>query len=61
VDISAPGTEIMTTDLNNSYNRYNGTSEAAPLVAGAIALLQSVLLEPSEIQSRLAVSKEFGL
>jgi len=61
VDISAPGTEIMTTDLNNSYNRYNGTSESAPLVAGVIALLQSVLLEPSEIESRLAHSKEFGL
>lgn len=40
VDISAPGRSIVTTDYDNIYSSYNGTSFAAPIVAGAAALLR---------------------
>ena len=41
VDIAAPGEDILTTQLNSSYNPYSGTSISAPLVSGAIALCVS--------------------
>ena len=41
VDISAPWVDMMTTDLDNSYNPYNGTSEASPVVAWSLALAMS--------------------
>ena len=41
VVIAAPGTEIYSTYINNSYAFSSGTSQAAPFVSGAIALLQS--------------------
>ncbi len=39
VDIFAPGYEIFTLDLNNSYKIVNGTSFSAPIVSGVIALM----------------------
>lgn len=42
VDICAPGVEIYSTVLNNSYENKNGTSMAAPLVSGAAALVWSI-------------------
>ena len=40
IDIAAPGTEIYSSVLNNSYGFKSGTSMAAPHVAGAAALLK---------------------
>ena len=42
VDIFAPGTNIYTTSKNGGYTNDNGTSFAAPFVAGVAALMLSV-------------------
>jgi subtilisin family serine protease len=41
VDLVAPGTDIYSSFLDNSYAFSSGTSHAAPFVTGAIALLKS--------------------
>lgn len=41
VDISAPGVSILSTVTNNSYESWNGTSMATPMVAGLFGLLKS--------------------
>ncbi|MFA0922076.1 S8 family peptidase [Xanthomonas fragariae] len=53
VDIAAPGQSILATlnsgtgaAANANYSVYSGTSMAAPHVAGVIALMQSVALNP---------------
>src|SRR5690606_23589758 len=40
--ISAPGTNIYSTKLNNIYGSSNGTSFSAPIVSGIVALMYSV-------------------
>ena len=41
VDLCAPGESVWTTNLNNSYGSYWGTSFASPMTAGAVALVWS--------------------
>jgi len=41
VDLCAPGESIRTTDLNNGYGVFLGTSFSSPITAGAVALLWS--------------------
>ncbi len=64
VDLAAPGTQIMTTDINSGYIVVSGTSVAAPQVSAAIGLLYSVkceefahLIHSHPRQAALAVKK----
>jgi type VI secretion system secreted protein VgrG len=41
-DLAAPGAELLTTGENGGLTRVGGTSFAAPLVTGAIVLLQQI-------------------
>lgn len=54
VDIAAPWVNMVTTDLDNTYNPYNGTSEASPVVAWSIALALSHGLDWRDISKNSA-------
>lgn len=45
IDIAAPGIDIKSSYLNNTYLSLNGTSMAAPQVAAGLALVQSISLD----------------
>ncbi len=55
VDVSAPGENIMTTLTDNAYGKVQGTSFAAPMVAGIVALVVSRYPEmtPSDVQDKI--------
>lgn len=42
VEVAAPGSDVLSTQLNNSYDTSSGTSFAAPYVAGLAALIRGV-------------------
>ncbi|MBI1933475.1 MAG: S8 family serine peptidase [Ignavibacteriales bacterium] len=41
IDLVAPGSQIITTDLNNSYKNVSGTSASAPFVSASASILLS--------------------
>jgi len=55
VDIAAPGSEIVTTAMDNGYASVSGTSFAAPQISGILALLLSydAGLSVAEMKTRL--------
>ena len=52
IDVAAPGEDILTAALNNSYSSVSGTSVAAPFVSSACAyaLMNNPKSNPSEIK-----------
>jgi len=60
VDVSAPGENMLTTFPDGEYNRTQGTSPAAPVVAGIAALVKSYYpdLTTKEIAMRVAGTTE---
>lgn len=60
VDVFAPGEDILVTAKAGVYLRSEGTSEAAPVVTGVIALMLQVnpLLRASDIKNIIRVTSE---
>lgn len=51
-DVSAPGKEIYSSYLSDSFISFDGTSMAAPIVAGTIALMKSLKKDLTVEQAR---------
>lgn len=58
IDVCAPGVSILSTVPNNRYESYNGTSMAAPVVAGLAAMVRQVHPEftPAQVHATLRAS-----
>lgn len=50
VDLFSPGVDIYSTVVGSKYDSYPGTSMAAPMVAGAAALLRSYFPDLTVVQ-----------
>ena len=64
VDISAPGTDIISTDTDGMYSTMTGTSMATPFISGVSALILSKnpYLSADEVESILIKSsKDLGI
>lgn len=57
VEVTSPGVDILSTYLNNSTKRLNGTSMAAPFVSGLLALLKEQYPELSAPDLRSILQK----
>ena len=63
VDVFAPGKDIYSTIPQNKYKKYDGTSMAAPMVAGVAALLKSYYPSLTMLQIKniiLLSAKKYG-
>lgn len=60
IDIAAPGDNIMSSYLNNTYSLLSGTSMAAPQVAAGFAVVRSVYLNKSAAEVEKMV-KEYAI
>ncbi len=56
-DISAPGKDIMSAYPNNSFKSFDGTSMAAPIVSGTVALMKSLKKDLTVDQARNVLYK----
>lgn len=57
IDIAAPGDDIVSSYLNNTYVSMSGTSMAAPQVSAAIALVRSVYKEKTNAEVEEFIEK----
>jgi subtilisin family serine protease len=62
VDIYAPGVDIVSASANGGFMAMSGTSMAAPIAAGVVALLQSAYpnLEPDDLFKAIKESADQG-
>jgi serine protease len=61
VDISAPGQNIFSPDINNTYwSAFSGTSYSSPIVAGCAAIVKSFFpnYRPQQIAERLRATSD---
>ena len=56
-DISAPGKDILSSYPNNTFKSFDGTSMAAPIVTGTIALMKSLKKDITVTQARNVLYK----
>lgn len=60
VDVSSPGSAILTSTYLNTYENTNGTSFSSPITAGAAALVWSAFpeLTPQQVAEKLRVTSD---
>jgi subtilisin family serine protease len=58
--LCAPGEAVTSLGADGGLRTHGGSSAAAAFVTGALALLLSLVLEPSPVQARLAVLQASG-